>query len=67
MKRALTTIGLLLALSGAALAQDVRSLGLGGALVPGPAVSPFNPAYLNYPSDGRGGGLHYLWAYSTLC
>ena len=57
MKRALTTIGLLLALSGAALAQDVRSLGLGGALVPGPAVSPFNPAYLNYPSDGRGGGI----------
>ena len=58
MKRALTTIGLLLALSGAGLAQDVRSLGLGGAFVPGPAVSPFNPAYLNYPADGRGGGIN---------
>jgi hypothetical protein len=57
MKKALTIVGLVLALSSAAIAQDVRSLGLGGALVPGPALSPFNPAYLNYPSDGRGGGL----------
>jgi hypothetical protein len=57
MKKALTIVGLALALSSAAMAQDVRSLGLGGALVPGPALSPFNPAYLNYPGDGRGGGL----------
>ncbi len=57
MKRLLSTIGLVVALSGAAIAQDVRSLGLGGALVPGSSLAPFNPAYLNYPSDGRGGGL----------
>jgi hypothetical protein len=57
MKKVLSTLGLALALSGAALAQDVRSLGLGGALVPGAALSPFNPAYQNYPADGRGGGL----------
>ncbi len=38
-------------------AQDVRGLGLGGALVPGPALSAFNPAFSAYPSDGRGGGL----------
>ena len=62
MKRFVRAIGLLLAVSagalfGAAQAQDVRSLGLGGALVPGPGLSPFNPAYLNYPADGRGGGL----------
>ncbi|MFN3267118.1 MAG: hypothetical protein ACK41E_09800, partial [Deinococcales bacterium] len=57
MKKALAVIGLALALSSAALAQDVRSLGLGGALVPGPALSPFNPAYSSYPADGRGGGL----------
>jgi hypothetical protein len=57
MKKALSVIGLALVLSGTALAQDVRSLGLGGALVPGPTLSPFNPAYLSYPADGRGGGL----------
>ncbi len=57
MKRTLTTIGLLLALTGAALAQDVRSLGLGGAIVPGSGASQFNPAFLNYPPDGRGGGF----------
>jgi hypothetical protein len=45
------------AVSSAAQAQDVRTLGLGGALVPGPALTPFNPAYSIYPSDGRGGGL----------
>jgi hypothetical protein len=57
MKKALSVVGLALALSTTALAQDVRSLGLGGALVPGPTLSPFNPAYLSYPADGRGGGL----------
>jgi hypothetical protein len=45
------------AISSVAQAQDVRTLGLGGALVPGPAFAPFNPAYSIYPSDGRGGGL----------
>ncbi len=57
MKQVLSAIGLVFALAGAALAQDVRSLGLGGALVPGPGLSPYNPAYLSYPSDGRGGGF----------
>ncbi len=38
-------------------AQDVRGLGLGGALVPGPSLGAFNPAFGAYPSDGRGGGL----------
>ncbi len=57
MKRVLSAIGLVFALAGAALAQDVRSLGLGGALVPGPGLSPYNPAYLSYPADGRGGGF----------
>ncbi len=57
MKRILSAIGLVVALSSAALAQDVRSLGLGGALVPGAGLSPFNPGYLTYTGDGRGGGL----------
>ena len=38
-------------------AQDVRGLGLGGALVPGPSLGAFNPAFGAYPSAGRGGGL----------
>ncbi len=45
------------AVSSVAKAQDVRTLGLGGAMVPGPALAPFNPAYSIYPSDNRGGGL----------
>jgi hypothetical protein len=53
-------IGSLLAFGGfgtLASAQDVRGLGMGGALVPGPSLAVFNPAYSVYPSDGRGGGL----------
>ena len=38
-------------------AQDVRGLGLGGALVPGPSLGAFNPAFGAYPSDGRSSGL----------
>jgi hypothetical protein len=40
-----------------ASAQDVRTLGFGGALAPG-AVTPFNPAYNAYPFEpGRAPGL----------
>ena len=35
----------------------MRSLGLGGALVPGQSLGAFNPAFSAYSSDGRGGGL----------
>jgi hypothetical protein len=37
-----------LALASAANAQNVRSMGMGGALVPGPALEPINPAYHFY-------------------
>ena len=35
----------------------MRGLGLGGALVPGPGLAAYNPAFAAYPGDGRGGGL----------
>jgi hypothetical protein len=57
MKRALIVFATALTLTSPALAQDVRGLGLGGALVPGPGLGAFNPAYGAYPPDGRGGGL----------
>ncbi len=44
---------------GLASAQDVRSLGMGGVLLPGPGLAPFNPAYATYPANqwGRAGGI----------
>jgi hypothetical protein len=57
MKRAFVVIAAGVALGSSAFAQDVRGLGLGGALVPGPGLGAFNPAYGAYPPDGRGGGL----------
>ncbi len=57
MKRFLTVIGASVLLAAAAQAQDVRSLGMGGALVPGSNLAAFNPAFAAYPGDGRGGGL----------
>jgi hypothetical protein len=44
---------------GVASAQDVRSLGMGGVLLPGPGLAAFNPAYATYPANqwGRGGGI----------
>ena len=44
----------------AASAQDVRSLGMGGVLLPGLSLAAFNPAYASYPADqwGRGGGIN---------
>jgi hypothetical protein len=50
-------MGAILALGAVGAAQDVRGLGMGGALVPGPSLAAFNPAYSVYPPDGRGGGL----------
>ncbi len=54
MKLKRTTVaGALMLLSGAALAQDVRGLGMGGALLPGPALAQYNPAYSAYPAGGQ--------------
>lgn len=58
MKRILWTSALLWLLSGA-FAQDVRSLGLGGLTLPGPAAADRNPAYAAYTGGpyGSGGGF----------
>jgi hypothetical protein len=50
---------LIVAGAGLASAQDVRSLGMGGVLLPGPGLAAFNPAYSSYPANqwGRGGGI----------
>ncbi|WP_287417155.1 hypothetical protein [Oceanithermus sp.] len=58
MKRLLWT-GAVLAVLGLASAQDVRSLGMGGLTLPGPAAADLNPAYAAYPGDrfGAGGGF----------
>jgi hypothetical protein len=50
---------LMVAGAGLASAQDVRALGMGGVLLPGPGLAAFNPAYASYPANqwGRGGGI----------
>lgn len=55
MKRFLWIGAVLLAL-GLALAQDVRSLGMGGLVLPGPDAADLNPAYAAYPADRYDGG-----------
>jgi hypothetical protein len=45
-------------ITGPAIAQDVRGLGMGGALLPGPSLAQYNPAYAAYdPSGFQPGGL----------
>jgi hypothetical protein len=53
----LTTLAI--AIFSTSSAQDVRSLGMGGVLLPGSSLAPYNPAYANYPDNqwGRGGGF----------
>ena len=57
MLRIFTTLAL--ATICAASAQDVRSLGMGGVLLPGAGLAAFNPAFATYPANqwGRGGGI----------
>ena len=53
-------IGILLACSlGIGLGQGVRSLGMGGVIVPGPAAGAYNPAYIAFPAKvyGYPGGI----------
>jgi hypothetical protein len=60
LKRILKIIATLAVASfGVASAQDVRSLGMGGVLLPGSGLAAFNPAYAAYPANlwGRGGGI----------
>jgi hypothetical protein len=50
------------ALAGLASAQEVRGLGMGGALLPGPSLAQYNPAYSGYNAagfqpDGLEGGI----------
>jgi len=54
MKR--TASFLLIGLLGLTLAQGVRSLGMGGVLLPGPSGQGANPAYASFPGkwDGEG-------------
>lgn len=57
INRPLSVITAIAVCSSFAGAQDVRGLGLGGALVPGASLAAFNPAFAAYPGDGRGSGL----------
>jgi len=52
VRKLLATV-LLLAL-GFSMAQSVRSLGMGGVILPGPWASGYNPAYTAYPADNYG-------------
>jgi hypothetical protein len=57
-----TLISSLSALGGLASAQEVRGLGMGGALLPGPSLAQYNPAYTGYNAsgfqpDGLDGGI----------
>jgi hypothetical protein len=50
------------ALGSLANAQEVRGLGMGGALLPGPSLAQYNPAYTGYNAsgfqpDGLDGGI----------
>ena len=49
---ALLPLALAAALVGGARAQDARSLGMGGVLVPGPGAAAANPAYAAVPGAG---------------
>jgi len=55
MKRRVLLI--LLGLSGLGLAQGVRSLGMGGVALPGPAQAGANPAYATFPDRWERGGF----------
>jgi hypothetical protein len=57
-----TLVSSLSALGGLAAAQEVRGLGMGGALLPGPSLAQYNPAYSGYNAagfqpDGLEGGI----------
>lgn len=52
MKKLLLAV--LILLSGLALGQGVRSLGMGGVTLPGPWAAVNNPAYAAYPADAYG-------------
>jgi len=47
-------LAFLLLLSGHVFSQGVRSLGMGGVVLPGPWASTYNPAYAAYPEDKFG-------------
>jgi hypothetical protein len=60
--RTVTFISGLGVLAGIAHAQEVRGLGMGGALLPGPSLAQYNPAYTGYNAsgfqpDGLDGGI----------
>jgi hypothetical protein len=65
LKRLLQSVALISslgALGGLADAQEVRGLGMGGALLPGPSLAQYNPAYTGYNAagfqpDGLEGGI----------
>lgn len=60
MKRILTVLaGLAITSLCSIQAQDIRSLGMGGVLLPGSGLAAFNPAYVSYPDNqwGKGGGF----------
>ena len=54
MKQPIRIAVLALTLLGTASAQDVRSLGMGGLNLPGPAAAYRNPAYAAYDADRYG-------------
>jgi hypothetical protein len=50
--KSLALFACLTGLSGLAHAQEVRGLGMGGALLPGPSLAQYNPAYTAYNAAG---------------
>lgn len=57
MKKLLLAVAILL--SGTVVGQGVRSLGMGGVILPGPWAAVYNPAYAAYPAEtfGPAGGM----------
>lgn len=59
MKRALLALFLGLIVGNIALGQSVRSLGMGGLVLPGPEASYLNPAYAAFPANMYGSSADF--------
>ena len=59
MKKFIVYFLLFSAAAGVGFGQSVRSLGMGGVILPGPWASAYNPAYAAYPAStyGPNGGI----------
>jgi len=57
--RRILLLGLVFFMFGLSAAQSVRSLGMGGLLLPGPDAADLNPAYAAYPANRYGDGAGF--------